>query len=116
MPNQIIIQIILIAAFVVFAVILLLPGRGARRLAVRRLALLVAFVAGVIAVVFPGFINDVANLLGVGRGTDLILYALVVVFVGNSIAAAAQNRQQHREITQLARALALQNARTPDSK
>lgn len=115
-PNQIIIQILLIAAFAVFAVILLLPGRGARRLAVRRLTLLLAFVAGVFAVVFPSFINDIANVLGVGRGTDLILYALVVVFIGNSIASAAQNRQLHREITQLARSTALRGVRTPDSE
>lgn len=116
MPNQLIIQIILIAAMVVFAAILLLPGRGARGLAVRRLTLLLAVVAGIIAVVFPSSINTVANLLGVGRGTDLVLYALVVVFVGNSIAVAGHNRQLNREITQLARSIALREAKVPDEK
>lgn len=116
MANQIVIQVLLIAAFAVFAVILVLPGRGARRLAVRRLTLLLAFLAAVLAVVFPEFVNGLANLLGVGRGTDLILYALVVVFIGNSIASAAQNRQLHREITQLARATALRDARKPESE
>lgn len=110
MPNQMIIQGILIAAFLIFAVILLMPGRGARRLAVRRLTLLAAFVAAVIAVVFPGFINSIANILGVGRGTDLVLYALVVVFIGNSITVAAHNRVLNREITMLARAIALRDA------
>jgi hypothetical protein len=112
----VVIQIILIAAFVVFAVILVLPGRGARGLALRRLTLLLAFVAAVLAVIFPGLINDVANLLGVGRGTDLVLYALVVVFVGNSLSVAAHNRQLNREITVLARAIALRDAESPKAK
>ena len=116
MPNQIVIQVLLIATFAIFTIILLLPGRGSRRLAVRRLTLLLAFVAAVAAVIFPSFINDIANLVGVGRGTDLVLYALVVVFVGNSIAAAAQNRQLHREITLLARATALRDARKPGTE
>jgi small membrane protein len=114
MQNQIVIQIILIAVFAIFAIILVIPGRGARGLAVRRLTLLAAFVAAIIAVVFPGVINGLANLLGVGRGTDLVLYALVVVFIGNSIASAAQNRQLHREITALARSVALRDAQAPD--
>lgn len=113
MPNQLIIQIILIAIFAIFAVILLLPGRGARRLALRRLTLLTAFLAAIMAVVFPSFINGIANILGVGRGTDLLLYALVVVFIGNSITVAAHNRQLNREITQLARFVALRDAQRP---
>lgn len=108
--NQLVIQIILIVAFAIFAVLLLLPGRGARRLALRRVVLLFAFVAAVIAVLFPGLLNDLANLVGVGRGTDLVLYALVIVFIGNAIAAAAQNRQLHREVTRLARWAAIRGA------
>jgi hypothetical protein len=111
-----IIQAILIAAFVIFGIILVLPGRGARRLAVRRLALLVAFLAAVVAVVFPSFVNDIAHLLGVGRGTDLVLYSVVVMFIGHSITVAAHNRQLNREITQLARAIALRDAQTSTTK
>ena len=116
MPNQLVIQVILIAAFAIFAIILVIPGRGARRLAARRVTLLLAFVAAVIAVAFPSFLNSIAHLLGVCRGTDLVLYALVVVFVGNSLAVAGHNRQLNREITQLARALALRDAQIPAGK
>lgn len=110
MSNQLVIQIILVAVFVVFAVVLILPGRGPRRLALRRLALLGALLAAILAIVFPGVVNDIANLVGVGRGTDLLLYALVVVFIGTTIANGAQNRQMHREITRLARSIALRDA------
>lgn len=108
--NQILIKALLITVFLVFAYVLVVPRRGARRLAVRRIVLLLVFAGGVVAVTFPELINSVANVLGVGRGTDLVLYALVVVFIGNSIASSAKNRQLEREITQLARAIALQEA------
>ncbi len=108
--NQIVIQVLLVSAFVTFAIVLLLPVRGARRLAVRRLALAAAFIAAILAVIFPSALNDIANAVGVGRGTDLVLYGLVVVFMGNSIASAALSRQQHREITRLARAIAIRDA------
>lgn len=114
--NQLVIQIILITAFVIFAAVLIVPSRGARRLALRRLVLVLAFLAAIIAVIFPGLLNDIANLVGVGRGTDLVLYALVVVFVGNAIAAAAQNRQLHREITRLARWAAIRDAEERDGR
>lgn len=113
MQNQIVIQILLIAVFAILTLVLFLPGRGARRLAVRRLVLLAAFVAAVVAIVWPSFVNTIANLLGVGRGTDLVLYALVVVFIAQSIGSASQQRQLHREVTELAREVALRDARVP---
>lgn len=115
MDDQLIIKTILIAAFSIFAVILILPVRGARRLALRRLLLVAAFAASVVAVAFPQLLTELAQLLGVGRGADLVLYALVVVFIGNSIAQSAQNRQLQRELTSVARALALAQAPPPSS-
>ncbi len=111
MPNQLVIQVLLVAIFLLFAIVVIAPGKGARRLAIRRIALFLALLAGIFAVIFPDVVNDFANILGVGRGTDLILYALVVVFLGNSLATAAQNRQLHREITQVARHIALREAK-----
>jgi hypothetical protein len=107
MDNQLAIKIILIALFVVLGVVLVLPGRGARRLAIRRIVLLLATIAGIVAIAFPELVNSLANSVGVGRGTDLILYALVVVFIGNSISNSIRHRQLEREVTKLARTVAL---------
>ncbi|SFO04777.1 DUF2304 domain-containing protein [Mycetocola miduiensis] len=115
MDNQIIIKIVLIAALAVFAVFLMLPGSGARHLALRRLSMIGLFAIAVVAVVFPQLINDVANAVGVGRGTDLLLYGLIVVFIGNSLAASRRYRHTEREVTNLARALALAEAPKPGS-
>jgi hypothetical protein len=113
MDNQLVIKIILIALFVVFGIVLVLPGTGARRLAIRRILLLLTTLAAVVAIAFPELVNELANLVGVGRGTDLILYVLVVVFIGNSISNSIRHRQLEREVTKLARSLALASALPP---
>ncbi|HEU5222609.1 MAG TPA: DUF2304 domain-containing protein [Candidatus Lumbricidophila sp.] len=115
MDAQIVIKVLLIAVFAAFALILLMPGRGARRLAVRRIALLVLFAAAIAAIAFPQLVNDVARVVGIGRGTDLILYGLVIVFVGNALSASVRFRHQEREITRLARSIALRDAPPPSA-
>jgi len=83
--SQFWIKVILIASFVALTAILVIPPGGARPLAIRRITVVGLLIAAVAAVIFPEWINDIAQLVGVGRGTDLILYALAVVFVGHTI-------------------------------
>ena len=113
MSDQIWIKVALIAFFLVFAVVLLLPTGGARRSAIRKLALLVLLAVAIVAVIFPGILNDIARVIGVGRGTDLLLYGLIVVFMGSSISGAARARLAERQITELARKIALIEADKP---
>ena len=116
MDSQFAIKIILIALFVVFGIALVLPATGARRLAIRRVLLLLTTLAGIVAIAFPQIVNDLANLLGVGRGTDLILYVLVVVFIGTSISNSIRHRHLEREVTKLARRVALDAAPPPPAR
>jgi len=111
--SQFLIKAVLVAAFLFFSFIVVVPGKGSRHLAVRRLLLLAVFALGIIAVVFPGTTTDLAEFVGVGRGTDLMLYGLGVVFVGNSLFTAGKFRHQEREITRLARAIAIAEAPHP---
>ncbi|MFZ4843546.1 MULTISPECIES: DUF2304 domain-containing protein [Mycetocola] len=113
MDNQFFIKAVLIAVFLIIGFFLVIPTRGARHLAVRRLTTLVLILAAVFAVVFPDLINSLANLLGVGRGTDLLLYGLIVVFIGSSVTASRRYRQQEAQITELARAIAISQAQDP---
>ena len=57
MDNQLVIKIILIALFVVFGIVLVLPGTGARRLAIRRILLLLTTLAAVVAIAFLSLIH-----------------------------------------------------------
>lgn len=109
--SQLIIKMILIGAFAVLTLLLLLPERGSRRLAIRRIALLIVFVAIALGIAFPGVVDTVARHVGVGRGTDLLLYILFVTFVGHAIASARRNRQLEAQVTALARRQAIDSQR-----
>ncbi|HYP73262.1 MAG TPA: DUF2304 domain-containing protein, partial [Microbacterium sp.] len=113
MTDQLIIKALLIGAFLIFAVILLKPGGSARTQAIRTITLLVLLGAAVYAVVFPTVINDLALAVGVGRGTDLLLYAFLIVFVANALTTVRKRRVQDAQITQLARQMALRNPQRP---
>lgn len=99
-----IIQFLLVVAILAVVVLLGRSSRDARHLAFRRLFLLAFAVASVVAVVFPQVLTRLARVVGVGRGADLLLYALVVAFIG-SLA------MQSRRATELARMVTLTTRR-----
>lgn len=113
MFDQIVIKVLLIAAFIIFGLILLRPGGSARNQAIRTITLILLLVAAMFAVLFPGLVDDLAHSVGVGRGTDLLLYAFIIVFVGNSLTTVRRRRAQDEQITQLARQVALRSPERP---
>ena len=115
MESQLVIKVILIVAFVAFGIFLMLPGRGARHLAMRRLAMVLILALTVLAVIFPDALNGVAHAVGVGRGADLLLYGLIVVFVGNTLVQQRRTRHVEREMTLIARRVAIAEALRPAS-
>ncbi|MGO1279235.1 MAG: DUF2304 domain-containing protein, partial [Cellulosimicrobium funkei] len=58
----------------------------------------------------PEWLTFVANLLDVGRGTDLLLYALVIAFVSFIATSHRRTNQLERKITVLTRELGLAEA------
>ncbi len=87
-----------------------LRGGGARHQAVRRI-LLVLFVVGAgVSVFFPQLLTWLANLVGIGRGTDLLLYILVIAFLGFAATSYRRSRQLETQITELSRQIALLGA------
>jgi hypothetical protein len=103
-------QIVAVVAIVV-AGVALFRGGGARLQAMRRVFLLLFVVGAASSVFFPQVWTLAANLLGIGRGADLLVYLLVLTFVGFVASTYRRFRQQERDITTLARALALLSAR-----
>lgn len=108
------IQILLIGAILVIGFFVIRSPGSDSHLAVRRLLLLGFVVAAVLSVLFPQWLTWVASLIGVGRGTDLLLYALVVVVLVFIATQYRANVEQNRRITQLARRIALLEAREHD--
>ena len=114
--DQIIIKSILVVAFILFAAALLRSGGSARRQAIRTLTLLLFLAAAIAAVLFPAIVNDLAVSVGVGRGADLLLYAFLIVFIGNTLSSARKRSAQDARITELARTIALQRPIRPEAR
>ena len=100
-----------------FGVLLLfLRKRGTTKSAASvKLAFMLFVVFGIYAVLRPGDVTVVAGWLGVGRGTDLLLYALVVVFTFTTLNAYLRFKELELRYARLARAIALRQAEPPVS-
>ncbi len=107
-----IIKIILITGVVAFGFMLLRRPSLGSHLAFRRLFGAVVAIGGVFAVLFPLAVTDVANAVGVGRGTDLVLYVLVMVFLFTTLSLYQHMYDLETKITELTRELALRTAQS----
>jgi len=69
--------------------------------------------AGVVAIVFPEMTSEVAQLVGVGRGADLITYISLVAVLFVLVHYYGKFVELQRNVTQLARELAILRAEQP---
>lgn len=112
--TQILIQVLLLLATGGMALYFLQNRSKARAKAWVKLGFLLFIVAAVWAVLRPNDLTAVANFVGVGRGTDLVLYVLVVAFIFTTLSSYVRFREQELRYAQLARAVALQNPVLPE--
>jgi small membrane protein len=100
----------------------LLAGLGAliaiQRITSRfvRLTILLMIGGGIVFVWVPDETTAIAEALGVGRGADLLLYVWVILTLGLLLVLYLKVIRMGRKITLLTRAIALANARTPESR
>ena len=104
-----IIQILLILGIVGITAWLFIK-RGAKQLAIRRLLIIGFAMFAVFTVLFPSFLSAVARFVGVGRGTDLLLYATVVVLLGFLALQEARTKTAEKRTTYLSRKIAISEA------
>lgn len=114
MGDHFVIQVLLIVALVLLMVGLLNQRPGARPLAIRRLSYGLMLIAAIAAVIFPEWLGWIAGLVGVGRGTDLLLYGFVLVFISHSMASKSKHAAEDQRFTMLARKVAISNAEPAD--
>lgn len=61
----------------------------------------------IIAILVPDSLTTLAHLVGVGRGTDLLVYVLVQVVAFQMFNTYAKDKQNQRQIVHLARRIAI---------
>jgi hypothetical protein len=110
----VIIQVIL-AALVVLIITYSLQHRRATSLrAGLKLLFLALAVSAVITIARPEFLTAIAHVVGVGRGTDLLLYGFVMGFVFFAIATYLKFKDYEQRIAKLARHIAIAEAELHD--
>jgi hypothetical protein len=68
------------------------------------------WVGTAIAIAIPGLVQTVAELLGIGRGADVVLYLSVLGFLWVAFFLYARCLRLERELTALTRHLAIRDA------
>ncbi|GAA2040776.1 hypothetical protein GCM10009819_27980 [Agromyces tropicus] len=106
---------IVVAIAVLVAIAFMLRGGGARHQAIRRIIFLAFILIVASSVFFPQFWTWLANLVGIGRGADLITYLLVLTFLGYVATTHRRFRSIENDVTELARQMALDRAVSPDA-
>lgn len=102
----IVFQVIAVLAIAV-AAFFMLRGGGARHQAIRRVFMLLFIVAAASSVFFPQVWTWAARLVGIGRGADLLLYFLVLTFLGFVATSYRRFRHLESDVTALGRRIAL---------
>lgn len=110
---QIIVQIALVLAVVIVSLALMRGGSNARHLAIRRIMLVIFAVVAALSIFFPELLTMLARSLGIGRGTDLVLYGLIVSFLVFMATTYQRFRHMETTLTQLSRRIAIDETPRP---
>jgi hypothetical protein len=106
----VIIQLLLVPALLLAVVLSLRARATLRGQARRKLLAALTVVAGVLAVLFPGLLQQLADWVGVTRGTDLMLYGLALVIIYLVGSTSVRFREQEARMVRLSRQVALAEA------
>jgi hypothetical protein len=100
---------LVVAAILILVMVFRNRQRVELRAGSRLLALGLGAVA-VISIIDPDIPQALANALGVTRGTDLILYLLIVVFVLTTLGLYFRVRETDHHLRRLVRSIAVEEA------
>jgi hypothetical protein len=110
--TQPLIKIVLLAAIAVVGLFALRGSTRAMHRVLWRGYVVAILVAAALGILFPVALTWIAHKLGVGRGTDLLLYVLVVTFMLVSVILFRRLAALERKYVVLTRALAIQEAQS----
>lgn len=74
-----------------------------------RLVYIASALAAIVLVINPELSTRMANLLGIGRGTDLLIYLFILAGLVYSAAITSEVRRLQDQLTRVVRQIALDN-------
>lgn len=103
-------QVAIIAVSIALVIYLLRASRPSAISAGKKAGLILLALAMIVTVLNPALTTTVAHQLGVGRGADLLLYAVTVTFVVYALSQYANRQSDRTTIHKLARRVTLIDA------
>lgn len=104
------IKILLIVSFVVMFVWAFRHRGSAGLRAGTRVFAVVLTASAIVSILAPQLLQWLADRVGVTRGTDLMLYTLIVVFVATTVGMYFRFRDLERKLAAVVRAAAIRDA------
>ena len=104
-------QVILIALVFYFVQKVLSGRRTHLGRAWQKIGVVGLVVLMIVGILFPSFVTAAANLVGIGRGADLLLYLLFVAFLYFALSQYLKFQDQRDALYRLARSVALSEAK-----
>jgi hypothetical protein len=98
-------QIIIIITLVIFLFYLV----KLRSDALDRILSIVTIVIGIVIVIHPNLATRIANFIGIGRGTDLLLYLFILASLFYVTSSATRLRQNRNQMTKIVRSIAIKH-------
>lgn len=88
-----------------------LSSRGTHAInAWKKIGVILLTILAIISILFPSLVNSTAQLVGVGRGADLLLYILFALFILYTLTQYVKAQDQRDVVYRLARQVALMDA------
>lgn len=112
----VLIQTVLIVAVLVFASRMLALRNTHKGGAWKKLGLILLAVATITSIVNPELTTLLANMVGIGRGADLLLYTLFMAFLLYVVTRYVSDQDKRDELFRLARRVAVIEAEQKYSK
>lgn len=109
-------QLLLIVAVVAAAALAVKFLPGERSLALKRIYAILFVIAAALAILFPSLLTEIAHFFGIGRGADLLLYVFIVAVLLFAVAAVRAKARSDARVSELARAVALMEARLVEQR
>lgn len=109
---MILIQVILVLAFIFFLLQILANPNSYQIRAWKKILGFVFAIFAIVAVLSPDLVNRAAHAVGVGRGADLLLYIVALSFIFVTSSIYINFKQEQRRFVKLARKVAILEANT----
>lgn len=103
-------KLLMVSGVVALVIVFVRSRPGVRLRAGKRIGIGLFALLNLYAILRPEDVSGVARLLGVGRGTDLVLYALAMAFLLNTLLFYLRIKENDRRFTALARTIAIREA------